>query len=93
MRVCMKPVLGRIRFFGCTACLSGILAFSVSSPAQQVSDSCVESMEDDFAEDTILCLVPLHCPQSKPFILKAAVAMEKKPGNQIVIRLGQMWRQ
>lgn len=80
MRVCMKPVLDRIRFFGWTACLSGILAFSVSSPAQQVSDSCVESMEDDFAEDTILlCSSPL--PPVKTIHIEGSRGDGKKAGE------------
>ena len=73
----MKPVLGKIRFFGWTACLSGILAFSVSSPAQQVSDSCVESMEDDFAEDTILlCSSPL--PPVKTIHMEGSLGDENR---------------
>ena len=73
----MKPVLGRIRFFGCTACLSGILAFSVSSPAQQVSDSCVESMEDDFAEDTVL-LCPSPLPPVKTIHMEGSLGDENR---------------
>ena len=73
----MKPVLGRIRFFGWTACLSGILAFSVSSPAQQVSDSCVESMEDDFAEDTVL-LCPSPLPPVKTIHMEGSLGDENR---------------
>lgn len=73
----MKPVLGRIRFFGWTACLSGILAFSVSSPAQQVSDSCVESMEDDFVEDTIL-LCPSPLPPVKTIHMEGSLGDENR---------------
>ena len=73
----MKPVLDRIRFFGWTACLSGILAFSVSSPAQQVSDSCVESMEDDFAEDTVL-LCPSPLPPVKTIHMEGSLGDENR---------------
>ena len=73
----MKPVLGKIRFFGWTACLSGILAFSVSSPAQQVSDSCVESMEDDFAEDTVL-LCPSPLPPVKTIHMEGSLGDENR---------------
>lgn len=73
----MKPVLGRIRFFGWTACLSGILAFSVSSPAQQVSDFCVESMEDDFAEDTVL-LCPSPLPPVKTIHMEGSLGDENR---------------
>ena len=73
----MKPVLDRIRFFGWTACLSGILAFSVSSPAQQVSDSCVESMEDDIAEDTVL-LCPSPLPPVKTIHMEGSLGDENR---------------
>ena len=60
-------------------CLPFILVPDVMALAQQmpISDSCVESMEDDFAEDTVL-LCPSPLPPVKSLI-PSPPAVRMKP--------------